>query len=270
MQTNKEYLSSLLYLACAFIFAYCLQITIHELGHAAAGWISGARGAEIVLHPFLNSMVTFKHVPSVSSQVFIGVMGSVVDLVLASGFAWFALWKTNRFSLPLILWGAIAFIGEGIGMLGNIAALPYSYDDIGQLMHLGISPKPLIPFCILMIVFGLVLMILATPLSGVSPKAPFLKKLAAYFCFLPFYFSMAVAYLLLFDPQNVNDLEIRLRQLVIGIVFSFLLTVLYAPLNRLLGTRVKQMEVRQPTKAMVYILLGSSLGFFAVLLLIQP
>lgn len=266
MQTKKEYLASLISLASAFIFAYCLQITVHEMGHALAGWMSGATGAKIHLHPFLNSLVTFKYVPSTQSQVFIGVMGSITDLVFATIFAWIAWRKSGFFSLPLVLWGAVAYIGEGIGMLGNIAALPYSYDDIGQLMHLGISPKPLIPLCILFIFLGLILLVAAMPLSGVSLKAPFIKRFAAYFCSLPLYFSMAILYFLVFDTQNVNDLELRVQQFAISLFFSLLLAVFNRPLDSLINKVIKTKSPIQPTSAKLITLVSSSLSFFALLI----
>ncbi|MGB3703323.1 MAG: hypothetical protein WA997_18835 [Anaerolineales bacterium] len=244
--SKRDTMKSMLFLASSFILAYCLQITVHELGHYFAGLLVGAEGGKIFLHPFLNSKVVFQSVPSVPSQVFIGMMGVVTDILLATTFAFLAWRKTNVFTLPLVMWGSIAFIGEGIGMLGNIAALPYSFDDVGQLMLLDISPKPLIPLSIVFVIIGLIMMILIMPISGISPKDSFLKKLIAFFCCLPLYFTLAILYLRVFDPQNMDILDVRMKQFIIGLVFAILLAICYKPMNKLLGRIIKTKDVFQP------------------------
>ena len=277
MQSNhvlsgKDLLKSMLFLASSFILAYCLQITVHELGHYSAGWFTDAEGGRVILHPFLNSQVIFTKVPSTSSQVLIGVMGVVADIALATILALFAWRKRNVFTLPLLMWGAIAFIGEGIGMLGNIAALPYSYDDVGQLMLIGISPTPLIPLSIIFVASGLIMMILIMPLSGVSPEDSFLKKMIAFFCCLPLYFTLAILYIKVFDPQNnVDTLDIRLMQLQIGLVFTILLAAVYKPLDKFLGQMMKTKVVSQPEwSEVLYALAGCALVFGSLMIFYSP
>lgn len=268
---NKDLLKSMLFLTSSFILAYCLQITVHELGHYFAGWFTGAEGWRIILHPFLNSQVIFARVPSVSSQVFIGIMGVIMDLALAIPFALFAWRKKNAFHLPLLMWGAIAFIGEGIGMLGNIAALPYSYDDVGQLMLIDISPTPLIPLSIIFIVSGLIMMILIMPLSGVSLEDSFLKKLIAFFCCLPLYFTLAILYIKVFDPQNLDTLDIRLMQFQIGLVFTILLAAVYKPMDKFLRRMMKTKAVSQPKwSEVLYTLVGCALVFASLMISYSP
>ncbi len=243
---NRDAMKSMLFLASSFILAYCLQITIHEFGHYFAGLLVGAEGGKIILHPFLNSKVIFQSVPSVQSQVFIGMMGVITDMLFATTFAFLAWRKKNVFTLPLLMWGAIAFIGEGIGMLGNIAALPYSFDDVGQLVLLDISPKPLIPLSIVFVIIGLIMMVLIMPISGISPKDLFLKKLVAFFCCLPLYFALAILYLKVFDSQNMDILDVRMKQLIIGLVFAVLLGLFYKPMDKILERIIKTKDVFQP------------------------
>jgi len=257
---------SMLYLAFSFVLAFCLQVVVHELGHYLAGLLVGAQGGVVTLHPFLNSRVTFDSIPSVNSQVFIGVMGVTFDLVLSIIIALIVWRKRSAFSLPLLMWAAIALIGEGIGMLGNIAALPYSYDDVGQLMLIDISPTPLIPVSIVFILLGLVVMILCMPLAGVSSQDPFLKKLAAYFCSLPLYFGLSVLFLLVFDPTNANDLDIRLKQLVIGVIFAVILALVYKPVNKWLGRIIKVKEASQPKWSEVVVVSAAAVIVFVSLL----
>lgn len=261
----------MLFLASSFILAYCLQITVHELGHYFAGWFTGTEGGRIILHPFLNSQVIFARVPSVSNQVFIGIMGVIMDLALAIPFALFAWRKKNAFTLPLLMWGAIAFIGEGIGMLGNIAALPYSYDDVGQLMLIDISPTPLILLSIIFVISGLIMMILIMPLSGVSPEDSFLKKLIAFFCCLPLYFTLAILYIKVFDPQNLDTLDIRLMQFQIGLVFTILLAAVYKPMDKFLRRMMNTKAVSQPKwSEVMYTLVGCALVFASLMIAYSP
>jgi hypothetical protein len=271
MQTNTTTAGSnsvklMIYLAFSFILAFCLQVVVHELGHYFAGLLVGAQGGVVYLHPFLNSRVTFESIPSVNSQVFIGVMGVTFDLVLSIIIALIVWRKRSAFSLPLLMWAAIALIGEGIGMLGNIAALPYSYDDVGQLMLIDISPTPLIPVSILFILLGLVVMILCMPLAGISSQDHFLKKLGAYFCSLPLYFGLSVLFLLIFDPTNVNDLDIRLKQLIIGVVFAVILALVYKPVNKWLGRVIKVKEASQPKWSEVVVVLAAAVIVFVSLI----
>ncbi len=271
MQTNtttagSSSVKSMLYLAFSFVLAFCLQVVVHELGHYLAGLLVGAQGGVVTLHPFLNSRVTFDSIPSVNSQVFIGVMGVTFDLVLSIIIALIVWRNRSAFALPLLMGAAIALIGEGIGMLGNIAALPYSYDDVGQLMLIDISPTPLIPVSIVFILLGLVVMILCMPLAGVSSQDPFLKKLGAYFCSLPLYFGLSVLFLLVFDPTNANDLDIRLKQLVIGVIFAVILALVYKPVNKWLGRIIKVKEASQPKWSEVVVVSAAAVIVFVSLL----
>lgn len=256
----------MLFICSSFVLAYCLQAAVHESGHYLAGWAVGAQGGRIDLHPFLNSKVTFTSVPSVSAQVTIGLMGVIADMVLATTFAALAWRRKSSLTLPLLMWGAIAFIGEGIGMLGNIAALPHSFDDVGQLMLLDISPKPLIPLSIAFVVAGLILMSMIMPISGVSPKDSFLKKLIAFFCGLPLYFAVVVLCLRVLYPQEADVRDVRMKQFLIGVVLAALLAVGYQPMDRLLRRVIRTKEVSQPKRREIMYAAGGAILAFVFLM----
>lgn len=269
--SNRDALRSMLFIFSSFVLAYCLQTAVHELGHYLAGWSVGAQGGRIHLHPFLNSKVTFTSVPSVSAQVTIGLMGVIADMVLATTFALLAWRRRGGLTLPLLMWGAIAFIGEGIGMLGNIAALPHSFDDVGQLMLLDISPKPLIPLSIAFVFVGAILMVMIMPIAGVSPRDSALKKLLAFFCGLPLYFAVAVLYLRVLHPQEVDIRDVRMKQFVIGVVLAALLAVGYKPMDRLLRRVIRTKEVSRPGRRdIVYAVAGGILAFVVLMAVHSP
>jgi len=261
----------MLFVFSSFVLAYCLQTVVHELGHYLAGLAAGAQGGRIHLHPFLNSKVTFTSVPSVSAQVAIGLMGVIADIVLATTFALVAWRRKSALTLPLMMWGAIAFIGEGIGMLGNIAALPHSFDDVGQLMLLDISPKPLIPLCIAFVIVGLMLMVMAMPIAGISPRDSALKKLLAFFCGLPLYFAVAVLYLKALHPQEVDIRDVRMKQFLIGVVLAALLAAGYKLMDRLLRRMIRAKEVCRPERReILYAVTGGILAFVVLMVVHSP
>jgi len=156
-------------------------------------------------------------------------------------------------------------------MLGNIAALPHSFDDVGQLMLLDISPKPLIPLSIAFVVVGLILMVMTMPISGVSPRDSALKKLLAFFCGLPMYFAVAVLYLRVLHPQEVDIRDVRMKQFLIGVVLAALLAAGYKPMDRLLRRVIRTKEVSRPERREIaYAVVGAVLAFAVLVVVHSP
>jgi hypothetical protein len=147
----RQVARTLLFLASSFILAFCLQVTVHELGHYLTGLLVGAQGGKVFLHPFYNSQVVFRSIPGVTGLVLVGVMGPGLDVFLATLLSLLAWSKKSPLLLPLLMWGSIAYIGEGIGMLSSLAVYPEYYEDITQLFRLGVSPTPIIVVSILFV-----------------------------------------------------------------------------------------------------------------------
>jgi hypothetical protein len=256
---------SLLFLASSFILAFCIQVTIHELGHYLAGLLIGAQGGQVFLHPFYNSQVVFKSISGVTGLVLVGVMGIGLDLLLATPLAILVWRKQSPFFLPILMWGSIAYIGEGIGMLSSLAVYPEYYEDITQLFRLGVSPTPIIVVSILLVLIGLIWMALVTPAAGLAESAPFWKRLAAYLCCLPLYFGLAIVYIQVFNPADTGTLEVRTQQLLISLLFALLLALLHRPIHRLMKRLIQPRAVIQPSWSTVGISLLASAAIFATL-----
>ena len=233
-------------IAASFSIAFCIQVVIHEMGHCLAGYAVGATGAQVRLHPFLNANVMFTHVPEGMAQPIIGMMGITADLMLAS-IAGLLVWKRQAVVwLPVLLWGAIAFIGEGVGMLESLGTYPEYRDDITQWIPLGLPPAWIAATSVLLVLLGLVWLALILPTAGLSAQAPFLQLLPAYFFSLPFYFLMAIAYLLLVHPDKHGTLSVRLSQMAISLVFTLLLALFHKPIPRLSKRFVRPRRQNRP------------------------
>lgn len=256
---------SLIFLASSFLLAFCLQVTVHEFGHFITGWLIGAQGGQVFLHPFYNSQVVFESTLDVNGLIWVGVMGIGLDLLLATPLAMLAWRKQSPLFLPILMWGSIAYIGEGIGMLSSLAVYPEYYEDITQLFRLGVSPAPIAVVSVVFVLIGLIWMALVTPAAGLAEGAPFWKRLAAYLCCLPLYFGLAIVYIRVFNPTDTNILEVRTQQLLISLVFALLLALLHRPIHRLMKRLIQPRAVIQPSWSAVGISLLASAAIFAAL-----
>lgn len=261
----SQFARSLIFLASSFILAFCLQVTIHELGHYLTGLLIGAQGGKVFLHPFYNSQVVFASTPGVSGLVWVGVMGIGLDLLLATPLGLLAWSKKSPLFLPILMWGSIAYIGEGIGMLSSLAVYPEYYEDITQLFRLGVSPTPIMVVSILFVLIGLIWMALVMPTAGLAESAPFWKRLAAYLCCLPLYFGLAIIYIQIFNPTDTDTLDVRTQQLLISLVFALILAFLHRPIHKLMQYILQPRTVIQPSWPVVGISLLVCAALFAAL-----
>lgn len=256
VQSTQEFVRGLMVVGVSFIVAFCIQVIVHELGHYIAGIFVGATGGRVILSAFGNSKVIFSHTPGGSAQVIIGVMGIVLDMVLACSIG-IMLWnKKHPVLLPLMLWGSIAFIGEGIGMISSLGVYPEYIEDITNLLPLGVPSELILMMSILMVIVGLIWMVLIMPQAGIGLEVGFIKRFMVYFCCLPLYFLIAMAYIQLFTPMSSDMLEVRGYQLMISLLFAIVLSVFHKPISRILGNFIKPKELTIPQKSDLAILVG--------------
>ena len=265
IQNGSVLARSLIFLASSFLLAFCLQVTVHELGHFLTGLLAGAQGGQLFLHPFYNSQVVFESTLDVNGLVWVGVMGIGLDLLLATPLAMLAWRKQSPLFLPILMWGSIAYIGEGIGMLSSLAVYPEYYEDITQLFRLGVSPAPIAVVSVVLVLIGLIWLALVTPTAGLAEGAPFWKRLSVYLCSLPLYFGLAIVYIRIFNPTDTNTLAVRTQQLLISLVFALLLALLHQPIHRLMKRLIQPRAVIQPSWSVVGISLLTSAAIFAAL-----
>ena len=171
--------------------------------------------------------MVFGYTPEMSGEIIIGISGILLDLLLATIIGILFWKKRNVKYLPLLMWGSIAYIGEGIGMLSSVAVYPGYIEDITQLFRIGVPASMIIAVSILFVIVGLVWMILVIQMSGVEENESFIKRFLAYFCSLPLYFILCTIYIKLFNPQDMDILQVRMMQMLISIVLAFIMTVFH-------------------------------------------
>jgi len=266
---SGESLRTLIFLASSFTLAFCIQVVIHELGHYLTGMLMGAKNGRVFLHPFYNSQVRFGLDPSVNGMILTGVMGPALDLILAT-LATVLLWKKKSpLAFPFLAWGALAYFGEGLGIIGSVAM--YSgkngaryYEDVTQLCRLGVQPSAILAAAVILTLAGSILMALIMPLAGVKGEDNFLKRLCAYAAFLPLYFAIGVIYIKLFS-RSANNLDLRMQQLAMAGITALLLAVLHKPIQSHMKRVLPPLHVIQPTWKQAALVAGAGALAFASL-----
>jgi len=261
---------TLAFLAGSFSLAFMLQVVVHELGHYGAGMLAGARGGTVFLHPFYTSRVVFASDPGLAGQVLVGIAGIILDVVVATTLTVLLWKKRSQLALPFLAWGAIAYFGEGLGMIGSLSLYAGSqgarvYDDVTNMFRIGAPSIAIWAVAIVFAVVGLVMMALIVPAAGVGPKDSIWKRLASYAAFVPLYFGVAVMYIRAFSP-TLDNLEVRTQQLIMGSAAALLLAALHRPIQRVAGLVVKPRPVLQPRWSDVGVVFSAGAVAFTALI----
>jgi len=244
---NKTGLWSLVSIAMSFLIAFWIQLIVHECSHYVVGLLTGASDGNLYLHPFYNSKVVFINSGSTISVILTGIAGPIIDLVFATLIG-ILLWHKNTIKwLPILMWGSIAYIGEGIGMLSSIAVYPDYIEDMTQLVRVGVPINILTIISIVLLCIGLIWMVLLMPMAGIPLKGQYFKRFIAYLCCLPLYFGLAFCFIKVFKPMDYEASSMRFMQLEISAILAFLLTLLHQPINRLMKLRIKPKVINHPT-----------------------
>jgi hypothetical protein len=266
---ERHWIRTPLFLAASFFLAFFLQVTVHELGHYGAGIIVGAEGGTVRLHPFYNSRVTFSADPGLAGQVLVGLAGPALDLIVALTLSALVWKKRNVLAFPFLAWGSLALFGEGLGIVGSLSMLlerdgPRYYEDVTNLVRIGMPAAPLWIAAILLVAAGVLLMALIVPLAGVSTETGFMKRLLAYSAFLPLFFLVAVLYIRAFSPVDDN-LAVRTGQLAIAALTALLLAAFHAPLQRIAKPVLAARPVLAPEWPQILAVAGAGAAAFTLL-----
>lgn len=82
---------------------------------------------------------------------------------------------------------------------------------------------------------------------------------------------MAILYIKVFDPQNLDTLDIRLMQFQIGLVFTILLAVVYKPMDKFLRPMMKTKAVsQQKWSEVMFAITGCALVFGLLTIAYSP
>jgi hypothetical protein len=231
---GKPLLLPVLILLGSFAFVFCLGEAVHELGHFLAHRAYGVE-VGIKLDPFGGSRILhgssapqeIMGITSLAGPLFNLLVGLIVSL---------SLWRLRRPALlPLVLWGPVALIQEGVTFsLGMLTP----GGDAQLIVEWGVPAAVILSLGILFLISGVALLCGLLPLVGVSPADSFGRKFGIVaggmisFMFLRLLVSSASS------PAAVQE---NTAPLLFSLLLATIVVTLYRPLASVLN-RVPEAE----------------------------
>jgi hypothetical protein len=264
----------------ATFFAYLFSISLHELGHYLAGVLLGVPGRGIVLNPFganyniyLGDLTTA--FGTSERRIVSGLSGAIFDL-LVTVIIGLALWRMRSPTrLPLLAMGSLALIHESVNMTMGVLN---GYGDWSQLGEVGVPYVFVILLAVFLLAAGCTWMLLLLPLTGISPRDPFGRKLAVFLAGAPLLMLCSVVYLTLFwadvyvpshkgvtsrDGLRMDKVTFMAASTALSVIVTLLHRPLLPWLDRMSRTPVAQVRGRD-----VLIAIGLGLAIVIVQLVL--
>lgn len=243
----------------SFVFAFCLGETVHELGHFL---VHRAYGVDvgIRLDPFGGSMIL--NGSSAPREIWgVTSFGGPLLNLLAGITVWLTLWRKRRPGLlPLLLWGPISLIQEGvtlsIGMLtpGGDAAL---------MVEWGIPATVLIGLGVLFLALGLSMICWLLPLVNLSSKDSFGRKISVLMMGMVSFMVLRLVFSSLISSTQIAE---NVVPLIFSGLFATMVAILFGPLHPILN-RISRTELETIARhpAMISTALGTGMVLFQLL-----
>ena len=260
----------------ATFFAYLFSIFLHELGHYLTGVLLGVPEKGIVLNPFgksyniyLGDLTTAFGTPE--RRIASGIAQAIFDLLVSVGLS-LALWqKRSPKLLPLLAMGSIALIHESVNMTMGVLN---GYGDWSQLSEVGVPAVLVILLAVFLLAAGCIWMLQLLPLTGISPRDSYWRKLAVYLAGMPLLMLCSVVFLTLFwaDVYVPSHHAVTFRDVLRmdKVIFmaastslSVIVTLLHKPLLPWLD-RISHTPVAQVSSREVLIAIGLGLAIVIV------
>ncbi len=248
----KKYIHSSLFLFGSSSFAWVVIVTLHELGHAIAMWVTGGKVSRIEITPLSWSYTYYGTSPkyplfTTASGAGIGILLAMIFLVLT--------WKlSSLYAAPFYFVGAGAFLQNGGYYMSDL--LLHTGGDASSLVaHSAALRLPLLILSILVLLPGLFLAIRLLPMIGISSKDSFIVRMLILSLGIVPYFILSFFYAVVFNP---DDIMLRLFAVFISLVLVFTL-VLFSVLFPKIEQQVLPQQLERKT-----ILYAMSLGILAL------
>ena len=253
---------SVLLLLGAFAFAFCLGMTVHELGHLVAIRLLGITEVTVSVHPFRPSYTSWNATRGGLGYVdAAGPLGNVLLSTVVVALLWR---KRSPYLLPLLLWAPMAYIGEGFNsMMQLLLDVPGS--DSVNIVVAGAPFAVVLATAAVLFIVGVVTFCLQLPLLGVSPRDSFWRVLCILVIGLAPYMILVLLYAVAFSPPDIT------RGVVLLAFVTLLATLLAAicrPLRRILG-RHTDIDAAAASWGAAQVSLGTGVGMVAGLILVS-
>jgi hypothetical protein len=239
----------------SFVFAFCLGEAVHELGHFLAHQAYGFN-VGIRLDPFGGSRILDA---SSSSREILGVTslaGPLFNLLLGTTIS-LALWRVRRPALlPLLLWGPISMVQEGVTFsLGMLTP----GGDADLIVQWAVPAVVLISLGLLLLASGIVAICWLLPLVDLSPADSLGRKFSVVTVGMV---SFMFLRLLLSGLRSPGQFTENAVPLVFSLILATIVAMLYGPLQPRLS-KVSKIELATVTRPAV--LVSTTLGLGMVL-----
>ena len=181
----------------ASVFAYLFGVVVHEFGHYVGAAVVDVPIEGIVLHPFDLSYNDYGKLRGISQLrlAIAAAAGPVLNLSAGAGVSLFAWRRRSAQLLPVVMWGPLALLQEGVGMIIGLVDYPDLESDWVSVMKAGVPPPIIGLWVAVLLVVGSVWILLLMPLAGISAEDPYWTKLVAFLAGVPLLLLGAVAYL---------------------------------------------------------------------------
>ncbi len=205
-----------LLLAGAFVFSFLWGEMIHEYGHYVSHLIYGNKGISVYLNPFGSSRIMGVISLPLRQMGITSAAGPLTNLLLGV-FVMSLLWKKKRpILLPLLLWGPVAMIQEGVNFsLGFLTP----GGDAEWISTLGI-PKPVLIITGICLIFsGLIISSFLLSSLGITEGRSCLENFAIILLGMCSLMLIRFVYSAVAQPQYITED-------LVPLVFSLLLAVI--------------------------------------------
>jgi len=240
--TNRS-IKSILLVFGATGFSFNIGNVIHEFGHAVADRMSGIplSNIHVIIHPFFSPHMNIEGGIPESMIGWPDAAGPLANV--AFGLLIFAiLWKKRTpFTFPLLLWGPLACVQEGIG---QIMTLSDHGSDAARMIAAGFPEPLLIVISILLILIGISLFGLIFPIAGISMDTPFFRRLGIITGGMIPYGLLTLLICVLASP---NQQDVSRSYNIIGgfAIIAVVVAAVYSPVRWL----VKRFQIRTDFQA---------------------
>jgi hypothetical protein len=251
---------SILFLAGAFTFAFLLGEAVHEMGHYLGHLAYRNPGhVQVKLDPFGGSRIS--GVASLPDEVIAvtAATGPLSNLALGLS-CLLLLWPKRRpILLPLLLWGALAAVQEGVTFsLGLLV----SGGDAAWIAAWGVPKALILTAGILLLLVGAGAITLLLPLAGVDPGLSYRRRLGIVLVGMWSLMLLRSVYSLLASPASIVE---NLVPLLFAFLLAGAVTWLQGPLANSVGEELSMasVTVTWPVSALA-VALGTVVFIFQV------
>jgi len=220
---SESFMRQVLLLLGSFVFAFCLGEAVHELGHYLVHRAFGV-DVGIRLDPFGGSRIL--HGSSAPRQIWgiTSVAGPLLNLLAGVTLSLSLWWKRRPALLPLLLWGPIALVQEGVTFsLGMLTPA----GDAQLIVDWGVPAAVLVSLGVLSLALGISLICGLLPLTNLSPADTLNRKFIVVTGGMVSFMFLRLLVSSFFSPDLALENTVPL---LFALLLASIVVMLYGPL----------------------------------------